>query len=416
MKDINETYYNILLEKFRKNESKSLTLHQPEKGIETNVVCLPIANKDDLKEVNIVSYESLTNVSTSLKNYDYRIIKMQAGLGSSVKRDDLIMSVEGRKTLGAKGTDLYFDINGEQKSIAEIQVMQANALAGKEIYNKIIYQNLVNEETEQAVLNATKNVQTSENCEIKEAYFQKKMSTINEAGELTDERKAPAGHGFVGICEILNTLEGDSKNEIIAIGNGEDLSSTPDELITSWMVDKNIPLVMMTTTKTKADKKGGQIAIVKEDYPIVTIVEKAQAEESDQLEYFEELGLREGDKISLFNTNVVLMNKKAFKEKLKLIDNMDVENFINDIAPDVIQNVKTQDGKKFTQLESALGSVMLNLDSYFRKHFKENLVSFLNLEEENRLKFFMPIKKREDYEEIKSQYLVDPSTYRLVLK
>ena len=93
---------------------------------------------------------------------------------------------------------------------------------------------------------------------------------------------------------------------------------------------------MITTTKTSSDKKGGQISLV-DDY--VTIIEKAQAEASNQLAFFEELGLRENDDISLFNTNIVVINTKALS---RLIQNFDIEN----ACGDVIKNVKEQNRKK----------------------------------------------------------------------
>ena len=46
---------------------------------------------------------------------------------------------------------------------------------------------------------------------------------------------------------------------------------------------------------------------------------------------------------------------------------MSFEDFIEKIAPEVIKNVKIQDGKRFTQLESAIGSVLLNMNSFFIK-------------------------------------------------
>ena len=53
------------------------------------------------------------------------------------------------------------------------------------------------------------------------------MPTIGEDGELTTERMAPAGHGFVGIKAIINIFN-NLTNNITVIGNGEDLNSTPE--------------------------------------------------------------------------------------------------------------------------------------------------------------------------------------------
>jgi len=418
MLDLNEIYFKLLLDKYKKNESQSLVINEPGKK-ESNIICLPIATKSDLESIDIQKYEDLSEeISLELKNYNYTLIKMQAGLGSSVKRDDLISKLQGRTKLGSKGTDLFFKVEGEYKSIAEIQVLQANALSKKNIYKRVNYQNLVNDETHEIVCKSSNLVSLGDSCSLKKEYFQEKMPTLNKDGELTFERVAPAGHGFLGICEIVNIFENDVDAEIVAIGNGEDLSSTPDPKITGWVVDNNIPIAMITTTKTPLDTKGGQISIVKgkdNACSTVTIVEKAQAEESGQLEYFEQLGLRDGDQESLFNTNIVLINKKALKKKFEThISGLSLKEFLDKFSPDVIRNTKEQDGQFFTQLESALGSVVLNLDKLFRQEFHTPLVSFLNLGVESRKDFFMPIKKRDDYEEICSHFCVDHISYRLV--
>ena len=128
---------------------------------------------------------------------------------------------------------------------------------------------------------------------IEPEISQEMMPTISESGELTRERIAPAGHGFIGFREIYHALSSE-RDEIICIGNGEDLNSTPDEKILGHVIKNGIPVVMITTTKTSLDLKGGQMGIKKEgENEIISIFEKAQAEESNQLEYFEKLGLRE---------------------------------------------------------------------------------------------------------------------------
>ena len=428
MKDINKFYFDTLFEKSKSPEDKVLTLRQPERGLDSNVVPYAIANDEDLQSIQVIKYAELgAELCEELKSFTYSLVKMQAGLGTSVKREDLIKEIEGREALGAKGTDLYFEVNGRLTPIAEIQLRQAIALAQTKNLKSVKYINLVNDETQTAVDAIWKKqlsgqtykefFMNSDDLAVPDTYFQKKMPTLNDEGELTQQRLAPAGHGFVGFKEVLAIFESESVNEVVAIGNGEDLSSTPDLKIINWVVENNIPITMITTTKTEADKKGGQISIIKGTPDLVTIVEKAQAESAGQLDYFEKLGLRKNDKESLFNTNIVVINKKALKEKFdEYLIGFSEEKFARSFAPDVIRNVKEQDGKKFTQLESALGSVMLNLDKFFRQSYKTSLVSFINLSPEERELFFMPIKKREDYELIKEQFKVDENTFRLVRK
>ena len=429
MKDINELYFEMLKSNANTEKDDLPPMCWPEKNIHTGIIPLPIANEQDSASLTVKNYAELPNPSGKTEEFTLNIVKMQAGLGTSVERFDLIKKVQGRDHLGAKGTDLYFEVLNTERSIAEIQLLQAYALAKMNYYKEVCYQSLVNEETQQAV----EQIWHEESPE-KKTYlelfiqekslnkgidlFQKRMPTLTEDGELTHERMAPAGHGFLGFLEIIDIFENDQDKILTTIGNGEDLNSTPDLKIMDWIAKEDIPVVMMTTTKTEVDKKGGQISLVKGEHPTyVTIIEKAQAESSKQLEYFEELGLREGDRDSLFNTNIVIINKFALKKIFnKYLRNISIDEFIKNIAPDVILNVKEQNGKNFTQLESALGSVMLNLDKYMRLKFNHPVVSFLNLNKSDRERFFMPIKKRQDYEELKNNYEVGAKDFRLYKK
>ena len=408
-KEINVKYFETLYEKYLKDEKNSLILNGPEH--DSNVYAYPNAPKKLKSFVCVVFYEELKEAKSEvLENVHLCLCKMHAGLGSSVNRDDLLKKYSTRESLGAKGTDLFIPYKNKMLSIAEVQLIQA--VKKSEHYKTLSYVNLVNEETSSAVKAIWKNYHPDLNkdyhalfntnkLKAKEEICQLKMPTINDKGKLTYDRAAPAGHGFLGFYEIYKLFCGDdSSDEIMAIGNGEDLKSSPDEKMISWVAENNIPIVMITTTKLEKDKKGGQLAIVDGENPYVTIVEKAQAEKANQLAYFEALGLKKGDDISLFNTNIVLINKKALKKELTKLKSLSKDEFAKILAPDLIKNTKKQDQRDFIQLEGAIGSVMLNLDRYFRSTVGGPLVSFLNLAPESREKFFLPIKKREDFNEI----------------
>jgi UDP-N-acetylglucosamine pyrophosphorylase len=409
--EINYLYFESLYQKFKDDFSVEMTLSD---GVNDSVVIpLPIATDADIDFVAVQDYESLSReVSPLLKDFRLRICKMQAGLGTSVKREDLLKKYTNRKTLGSKGTDLFIEYNSARISIAEMQLLLAQKRASSGIYESVIFSNLINSETEDAVNGIWNNIHPFENKPYIEIFnteklkkgneiYQLMMPTISSDGSVSLERMAPAGHGFLGFNELLEIFRNeDIKNEILVVGNGEDLKSTPDDLILSWIAEKNVPIAMLTTTKLEKDKKGGQIAMVKEKPAFITIVEKAQAEKANQLQYFEELGLRAGDKRSLFNTNIVVINKKALKEKFIAHLNISEEKFRQIISPDLIKNSKKKEQESYTQLEGAIGSSLLNLDKYFRKSYNQNLVSFLNLAPENREKFFVPIKTRDDFDEI----------------
>ena len=182
------------------------------------------------------------------------------------------------------------------------------------------------------------------------------------------------------------------------------------------MKKNHLPVLMITTTKTKMDMKGGQIAIKKTPFgDCLTIFEKAQAEESGQLKYFEELGLREGDSPAYFNTNVALINTEALRGVFENLG-MEAKEFMRHIHPEVIRNVKEQDGKKFTQLESAMGSILLNMNAFFVEATGKSILTIINIPEKDRHSVFLPIKTRSDYDEYLENYEVSTETCRLVPK
>ena len=414
IKEINILYFESLYNQYVENHQRNVVLYDGENN--SNIIPLPLATKEQLSYIVIQDYEALSDVvSNKLQSFNLCICKMQAGLGTSVKRDDLVKKYTKRTSLGSKGTDLFVSYQGKMISLAEVQLLLAEKLNKQNVFKSVSYLNLLNSETEKAVLDIWNNAHIDTGKSYDETFStgglsrkvelnQLMMPTIAaESNEITFERVAPAGHGFLGFQILLDIFKSEKiEDELITIGNGEDIQSNPDTKILSWIADNNIPITMITTTKLKKDKKGGQIAIVDEGKPYVSIIEKAQAEKSNQLEFFEEVGLREGDNKSLFNTNIVVINKKALKDKLNTLKNLTEEEFIKVISPDLIKNVKKQNGQEFIQLEGAIGSTILNLDMYFRKNAGQGVIGFLNLAPENRERFFKPIKTREEFDGIYS--------------
>jgi UDP-N-acetylglucosamine pyrophosphorylase len=174
-----------------------------------------------------------------------------------------------------------------------------------------------------------------------------------------------------------------------------------------WMAKERIPIVMITTDKTANDMKGGQIAIVRhrDGSHYVSIVEQAQAKETGQLELFEKTGLevRRDNQTSFFNTNTALFNYEELVPKLKaLVNKIGEEEFLRIVTPDLIENRKEQKDKdgisrKYLQLEGAMGSSLLNLDRFWRAHYQEPLVHFINVDHLHRTDFFSPIKSAFDF-------------------
>lgn len=407
------------------------------------VIPTAIASAQQMKSVPVTQYSDIhaqkSEYQAAAKDVKFWVKKLMAGTGSGITRVEFLKQVyaklgkSGSVKIGSKGTDLHAEvvIDGQSHllSIAELQILQL--LAQSEKYRQVIFHDVVSTET-QASIDATwtKTSQLLSGKSLAQAAketgetrigptVQNHIPTIDSSGSLTRERMAPAGHGLFAIEAILSTLQkknpkADKGEALIGvIGNGEDLMSTPSPEIIGWMAKQNVPLVMVTTEKTELDKQGGQIAIGfnSTGMAYATIVEKAQAEASsknghpEQIDLFYKLGLRENDSKAMFNTNMVLINYKVLEPKLeKLAAKVGGnEKLLSLVAPDLIANGKEQksaDGivKVFTQLEGAMGSVVLKLDRLYRENFAgEPLVHFLNIGKENRTEFFAPIKTAFDF-------------------
>ncbi|MCK5074177.1 MAG: UTP--glucose-1-phosphate uridylyltransferase [Bacteriovoracaceae bacterium] len=455
--DLNMAYFLALYKKYKRddNDKKQVFIHEdnlPGKdrvGIE---IAWPtaIAPRELMKELPYRQYSDLLNEidPKEAKNCAVWIKKMQAGTGSSIVRNSYL-SQKLHKPLeevkiGAKGTDLFIETqDGKLVSLAEIQLMQSIHDAKEGIYGGIALHDIVSNETEKPfdaiwdkpcpyengktysqIVNETDDI-----IRFKKS-FQYHMPTIDEEGEISFNRVAPGGHGLFGVDAIraayIDELRPDFPGKILisSIGNGEDLGSSPDPVMVAWMAKEKIPIAMVTTTKTNIDLKGGQISIVKnEDEKVfVTIIEKAQAEESNQIRLFYDLGLGSDDHEAFFNTNMALINYTVLTPIIKnLIDEIGEDAFMEVIAPDLIQNVKKQvdtDGKerKYMQLEGAMGSVILNLDRYWRTKYGKPLVHILNVHAVDRTEFFSPIKTGFDFfmQLASDRFSLESKTFRLV--
>ncbi|MFG1500408.1 UTP--glucose-1-phosphate uridylyltransferase [Halobacteriovorax sp. XZX-3] len=360
-------------------KAEQLIIATPEN--DTGVYPTAIAPRKLLREeLPFHSYEDIKQRYSTKEVVDCTLWlrKMHGGLGSSLDRSDYLKKY-GRSTPGSKSTDLYIETEEFGAiSLAEAQIIQASKKTSS--FRKVVLQDLVNNEVKPILDEMWKKYEHLLNDKFSrlDSVIQQKLPTIKD-GKLSIERLAPAGHGIFGY-EVFKGPRPEGENIVACIGNGEDLSSTPDRAIVNWMLTENIPVVMVTTTKTERDMKGGQIALKTEgDKTYLTIIEKAQAEQAGQLDYFEKLGLREEDDDAFFNTNLVLINFNAVKDyKIAL--------------PDLIKNQKGE----FVQLEGAMGSVLLNSDRLARKSNRK-LVHILNVNKENRTKFFSPIKNINDY-------------------
>ncbi|MCD6094035.1 MAG: UTP--glucose-1-phosphate uridylyltransferase, partial [Candidatus Omnitrophica bacterium] len=387
---------------------------------------------------------------------------MDAGLGSSVVREEYLKRIwqqigrTGKAKLGAKGTDLYFDVvlkgfdkKGneieipERLSITELKYLQAITTASN--YGEVIIQELVNNESEPFIKKFfdtifildrideripqnkkrtyKKIIEQIPNLEITEDFIiQASLPTIDlQTGLLTTERDAPGGHGQLGTMVLEKALNKELPQDkvlIQTIYNGDGPNNFVDASIVGWMARNDIPIVMISTTKTELDRKGGEIGVeyLKDGKVRTQMLERAQAIENGQEGWFYRIGLP-GDKgdegeayKQYFNTNTALVNYSVLTPFLKeLYAVIGKEKFAEIISPDLISNVKKQNGKEFTQLEGALGSALLNLNSFIqttdnpkvnlllKKYNLDRLLYIVNVDRTHRNEFFTPVKFAYDF-------------------
>lgn len=431
-----------------------LEIYEPGKNSAEGAVAYPtaIAPAEILAKLPFVSYSELCTRAEELKPLASRtalwVKKMQAGTGSTVVRDDYIRQMRSTSNalqIGAKGTDLYAKLpaknKGEQehRSLAELQIMQLMLAQENQEFCEIVFQDLVSTETidslegiweKESYLHENRTYAQKAKRRA-ERFVQAQVPCVDESYQLNYQRTAPSGHWIFAVDALRAAVHKASRPQskcehlVAAIGNGEDLSSTPDPVMVGWMIKEKIPVVMVTTEKTANDLKGGQIALVQtaagEDY--VTIIEQAQAKEAGQLELFEQIGvsIKNDEQMAFFNTNMALFNYDVLVPQLEsLCQEIGERALLDLLAPDLIMNWKEQadtDGitRKYLQIEGAMGSSLLNFDRYWRKKFGQPLVHFINVERNARTQFFSPIKTAFDYfmQFHSDRFELDPKSMRL---
>lgn len=386
--------------------------------------CVP---SELLSTLPVVHYQTLLEKSDiyrrAARTSHITLQFLHGGIGSSFERRRYLARVLGQSAgetqMRAKGLDLGFEVtanNGSKRwiSIAEAHLLQAMALASSDTYKDVAIRDLVSPETDKD-MNALYSQPSAidpkktysqllgelENCRRETAIRQDFMPVRGlKDGEWKEEKRAPAGHGFFAFYNFIEMILGigDASEEFLALGNGEDLNALPSPEMIGWMKTNNVPIVMVTTTKTKLDRKGGQISLAFDSNgPHIALLERAQAAQAGKEQWFEDLGLTEGRE-ALFNTNLAIINVPAVRDLIhELQSRISLDELISAITPQTIRNKKSKDGLEYEQIEGAMGSTLLKFDLLCRKEDLGPSVHFINLNPEQRTDFFAPIKSAFDF-------------------
>jgi UTP--glucose-1-phosphate uridylyltransferase len=132
------------------------------------------------------------------------------------------------------------------------------------------------------------------------------------------------------------------------VANSDNLGAILEPRILAWMRAEGIPFLMEVTDRTEADRKGGHIAIRKEDGRFV-LRETAQTPEED-LDKLQDIGLHR-----YVNTNNLWMDLRALQAALEERDGV--------LGLPLIRNEKTVDptdksSPAVYQLECAMGAAI----------------------------------------------------------
>ncbi|MBU2102385.1 MAG: hypothetical protein KKF80_03230, partial [Candidatus Omnitrophica bacterium] len=197
---------------------------------------------------------------------------------------------------------------------------------------------------------------------------------------------------------------------------------------------------MVSTTKTGIDFKGGQIGIefLADGKTRVRMLEEGSTkEDKKQLAIFHKMGLPGGKGQvgeQYFNTNIVLINYSLIalllQDLLREVFQGDIEKLQKIFAPDVIRpgiKKNKKDGKDYIQLEGPIGTALLNLHNYvatsddpkvkeiLERHNVEKMLRIINVDTQNRTRFFTPIKFATDHwlQAYSDYYSLDTNTWML---
>jgi hypothetical protein len=420
---------------------------------EKKVIAYPVVTAPSEMKAHLKSVE-YADLCSSPKRYAEAaqgaalwIKKMQAGSGSSLTRTSYLSRIlnipKDQVKIGAKGTDLFIDVRvpSAQKaqkkviiSLAEAQLLRSIRDLERSEFGEVIFHDMVSSETKDALSRLWEKTSLDDPTRTYAEFveqtpglsrsgntFQAFVPTLTEMGTISFNRKAPAGHALFAVDALRAAYrEGErpktEKPLVAAISNGEDLSSAADSTMIGYMVKERVPIALITTERTPVDLKGGVIALLREADGLVsvTVLETAQAKESGQERVFATVPGTVSTNLTLFNYDVLtpLLSKE--------VQEIGEERFLEIISPDVISNIKEQrdpDGvpRKYTQLEGAMGSTIMNLDRYWRKKYGAPLVHFINVDRMRRTDFFSPIKSAFDYfmQFHSDRFAVDGASFRL---
>ncbi len=270
------------------------------------------------------------------------VIKLNGGLGTSMGLQ------KAKSLLPVKGEDTFLDIIAKQilhlreETGAKVRFLLMNSFSTSE--DTLKYMEAYREKD----LSGAENIELMQNQVPKIDAATLKPATWEKNPSL---EWCPPGHGdlyaaLAGSGWLDKLLDAGVKYAFVS--NADNLGAVLDAGLLNYFASSDIPFLMEATRRTEADKKGGHLAVRKEDGQLL-LREVAQCADED-LDQFQNI-----DRHQYFNTNSLWIRLDILKELLDQADGV--------LPLPMIQNKKTIDprDKNSTpvyQLEIAMGAAI----------------------------------------------------------
>lgn len=401
---------------------------------------------------------------TAAKQTNLVITDMDAGLGTSLVRDTYVASIPhlNGRGLGSKGTDTHFHAVALARPVSVMEAKAHHYHHDASSFESTTIEPLLNGESESAyrqflsievpTLRRAKTpltyrdflIDPSHHISLTEPLMQPNLPTIDKAtDELTNDRTAPGGHGYLATLLLERLADQPPQagvRQVRVITNGDGINNTASAEMVGFTTREKAGIVMVTTTRTTADVKGGILGLRKnpDGTQYADIMELAQAGDAQQKDLFQAVGLTTTPEVvdlgrehhlnqQYFNTNMALLNEGLLGQFLsQLRASIGQEEFARITTPDLIQNSKKQNGREYIQMEGAMGSVLLKLNQYVTTNpaarklwadISDNapFLRIINLDPEARGDYFSPVKNAWDawLQTASDRFSLDTTTWRL---
>lgn len=296
-----------------------------------------------IPEGDISPVEHITQMETLAPNYESiglealsktAVIKLNGGLGTSMGLK------KAKSLLLVKEDNSFLDIIAKQMIHAGVPLILMNSFVTEEDSLNVLekYPKLTND--------ISLSFMQHKEPKVTKDAFQPVDWPNNRSYEW-----CPPGHGDIYTALVTRNILPellDKGIRYVFVSNADNLGAVLDKKLLGYFVKNNYPFMMEVAERTESDRKGGHLAIRKQDGNFI-LRESAQCPDND-LEAFQDISRHK-----FFNTNNLWLNLESLST---VMSNQD-----NKLGLPMIRNSKTVDPQDsgstaVYQIETAMGSAI----------------------------------------------------------